>query len=208
MSITSANVTSFVRSIIGEASARYWTDAEITLYVQFAMTKVQSELFYLLWETKKDYAYLPTVSGTSLIDPPADCNKISQIQITSTGDKIKYVSEDEWYKYTYGDAGIDFTDSDFFTAWYMKNLDEVTDFPESCKVLIGIEAAIMARAKNEDSSSDLFILQKDAKLAAMTDLTMANMNQIDAFGDYAESDAIDDSYVWTWKGGKIKIVAV
>ena len=208
MAITDANITSFIRSIVGEAVAKYWSADEVTLYKQFAMAKVQAELFYLLWETKKDYVFLPTTAGTSLLDPPSDCFKLSHIQVTSTGNKIKYVSEDEWYKYVYGDTGITATDTDYFTAWYMKNLATVADFPESCRVLIAIEAAILARSKDEDVTTDLLVLKKEAKLAAVTDLTIANMHQVDAFGDYVEADAIDNGYVWTWKGGKIKIVAV
>lgn len=208
MAITSANAVSFVRNLIGERTAKYWTADDITLALQFAMAKVQGELYPWLWDRYKDYAYLPVVSGTSVIDPPSDAFKISSIQITETGKKIRYIPEEEWYKYAYNDSGIDFTDTDYFMAWYMKNLDEITDFPDSCRALIAVEAALIARAKNEDVTPDILNMQKEYKKAALTDLAMTNMSQIEAFSDFQEEDVIDESFVWTWKGGKIKIAAM
>lgn len=203
MSISNANAVSFVRSLIGESSAKFWTNDEITLYLQFAMAKVQGELFPLLWERNKDYAYIDTVAGTDDYDAPADSFKVSHIQITETGKKVRYISEDEWAKYKYNNAGITGTDNDFFTVWFMKNLDEITDFPDSVRVYIAIEAAIMARAKNEDVTSDLINMHRDAKMAALTEVTMYNMHQIDAFSEFSEEEELDMQYVWTWKGGKI-----
>jgi hypothetical protein len=208
MAITSANAIAFVRSLLGESSAKYWTDPEITLYLQFAMAKVQGELYPFLWERYKDNAYIVTVSGTSVYDAPSDAFKVSHIQITETGQKIRYIAEDEWYKFKYADGGITFSDSDYFTVWYMKNLDEITDFPDSCRALVAVEAAILGRTKNEDVTSDLMALRAEFKKAALTDVTMTNMHDVLALADYMEEDSMDSSFVWTWRGGKIKIISV
>ncbi|MCK7532356.1 MAG: hypothetical protein MZV63_15650 [Marinilabiliales bacterium] len=208
MAISSANASAFVRSLVGEATAKFWTADEITLYLQFGMTKVLGEMHPFLWDRYKDYAYIVTTAGTSEYDAPSDAYKVSHIQITETGRKIRYISEDEWYKYAYVDSGVDVTDTDYFMVWYMKNLDEIADFPDSCRALIAVEAAIIARTKNEDVTSDLMVMRNEFKKAALTDLAMTNMHQIEAFGDYREEDTIDESYVWTWKGGKIKIASM
>jgi len=208
MSISNANAVAFVRSIAGEATAKYWTDAEITLYLQMSMAKVLGEMLPWLWERNKDYANLATTSGTSEYSAPADSYRVSHIQIKETGKKIRYIAEDEWYKYAYVDEGVTFTDTDYFIVWFMKNLDEIADFPDPCRYLIAVDAAIMARAKNEDVTPDLIRMRQEAKMSAITDLTVSNMHDIVAFGDYREEDTIDESFVWTWKGGKIKIASM
>lgn len=204
MAITSVNATAFIRSLIGEASAKYWTDAELTLYLQFSMAKVLGEFYPFLWERYKNYSTINIVAGTSEYDPPTDSYKVSQIQVSETGKKVRYIAEDEWYKYAYVDAGFTSSATAYFTVWYMKNLDAIDDFPDACRALIAVEAAIMARTKNEDVSQDLLVMQKQFRDAALTELTMTNMHDINEFADYSEQDAMDESYVWTWKGGKIR----
>jgi len=206
MAITSANAVSFVRSLIGESSAKYWTDAEINLYLQFAMSKVQGEFFPFLWERNKDQEFISTVAGTNDYDAPADTYKISHIQVAETGKKIRYISEDEWAKYKYNSGGITTTATDFFAVWYMKNLDEITDFPDAVRAYIAVEAAIMARAKNEDVTSDLINMQRDFRMAALTEATTYNMHQLDMFSEFSEEESLDMQYVWSWKGGKIHIM--
>lgn len=59
--ITSANVTSFVRSLVGEPITKHWTDEEITLYIKFGMLAVQGKYWYMMTEGDK------SVKATSLV---------------------------------------------------------------------------------------------------------------------------------------------
>jgi len=207
MAISAANVTSMVRSLIAETTAKYWTDAEITLYVQLAMAKVLGQLYPWLWEKNKTPSDFAITAATPTYAMPSDIYKLSYLQIKENGKKLKYISEEEYYKYaswptgepvawTY-DGGLirliptpAATDSDYLLAWGMKNLDEVTDFPDSVRALIAIEAAILARAKDEAVTAELFETRKMFEQAAIMDLTMTTVGQIVEMADHTEEASL------------------
>lgn len=204
--ITSGNATSFVRSLIGEATTKWWTDAEITLYLQFAMTRVQGEFYPQLWERNKTFADLSLVAGTQSYDEPADCFKISHIQEAATGRKLHQIGEDEYFKYKSWAAGTPSgwmykdkhifilpapasTDSDWGLIWYMPAADEITDFPDSFRALVAVEAAILARGKNKEITADLFELQKMFRQSAIIDATMTTYGQVNVISDFSEESS-------------------
>jgi len=202
--ISAANITSFVRSLVGEATAKWWTDAEITLYTQFSMARIQGELYPWLWDKKKTFADFAITSGTAAYDEPSDCFKVSHIQVKSNGKKLQGpLGEDEYYKFADWEDGEPVawmykggqillvptpatTDTDYLMIWYMTALDAVTDFPDSVRGLIGVEAAILARAKNKELTQDLFELRKMYKEAAIMELTMTTGNQVQEIHDFSE----------------------
>jgi hypothetical protein len=68
--ITSANVTSFVRSLIGEETTQYWTDNEITLYIKFGMQAVMNKYWYLIAPRDAKVVQASLVASTSYIGMP------------------------------------------------------------------------------------------------------------------------------------------
>jgi len=196
--ITSANVTSFVRSLIGEATAKWWTDAEITLYVQFAMSRVQGEFYPWMWDIKKTYTTLTFVAGVASL--PSDCFKVSHVN-DSEGHKIRgTIGENEYFKYT-NDTSAPTT----HIVWYMKAADEVTDFPDSMRALVAVEAAMLARGKNKEITADLFEMQKMFRQAATVDLSMTTVGQIQEMQDFSEERSFADG-AWMFDDGKIRLL--
>lgn len=207
MAITLANATSLLRSLIGEETAKFWKDAEVTLYLQMAMAKACAQYNPWLFSRNKNVVDFGVISGTSDYDMVTDGYKLSHIQIKSSGRKLRYINEDEYYKYAEWTSGWPVvwtwvgnkvriiptpsaTDTDYLLAWYIKNLDEITDFPDSLRALIVVEAAILARTKNEDVSSDILMLRKEYEQAVLVDLQMTNESDLTQFGDFSEEDSM------------------
>jgi hypothetical protein len=180
--------------MIGESTARYWTDAEITLYIQMAMAKTQSQYFSLLWNQCKTVSDFGVVAATPTYAYPTDAFRVKSFQIKTDG--INLVKCDEEDFHTYAEAtdpnpvawmlqgGLvrllptpTVTDSDYLLCWYMKNLTisvstpAVTDFPDVCKSLIGIEAVILARGKDNAITPDLLEIKKIYESAAIMELS-------------------------------------
>lgn len=68
--ITDANVTSLIRSIIDEATAKHWEDAEIALYKKFGMMSVESKYWYLLAPREARVVTASLVAITPYIEMP------------------------------------------------------------------------------------------------------------------------------------------
>jgi hypothetical protein len=206
MAISLVNATAMIRSLIGEATAKFWTADEITLYIQMACVKVAAKFQPWLFSRYKNLAYIVLVAGTKDYDIVSDGYKLSHIQVTTTGKKLRYINEDEMYKYAEytGDPVVwtwagdkirliptpTFSSATYLTAWYIKNLDEITDFPDSIRALIVVEAAILAKTKNEDVSSDILALQKEYEQAVLVDIQMSNSGDIVVFNDFTEEDSL------------------
>jgi len=87
--ITSANVTSFVRSLIDEATAEEWTDAEITLYIKFGMQAVMNKYWYLLAPLDASMVQASLVANTDYIELPG--SSVGTESFTGTGlDDLTY----------------------------------------------------------------------------------------------------------------------
>jgi hypothetical protein len=197
MAMTLENVTAFVRSLLGETSARYWTDAEITLYIQMAKSKVQAQFFPLLWDQFKSGADFGMTAGTSLYNYPTDATKIVALEVKADGKILRKIGEDEFHRYADATAGDptawtlvggqirlfpvpSTTDADYLYCWYMKNLTitattpAVTDFPDVCKSLIAIEAVILGRGKDNAITADILELRKIYEQNVMVELSAAS----------------------------------
>ena len=207
MAITIVNATAIIRSLIGEATAKFWSTDEITLYLQMAMAKVSAQYHPWLFSRYKNVADLGVVAGTQDYDIVPDGYKLSHIQVKTNGRKLRYINEDEYYKYAGWSPGMPVawtwvgskirllptptsTDANYLLAWYIKNLDDIADFPDSLRALICVEAAILARTKNEDVSQDILNLRKEYEQAVLVDLQNPNEGSIDQFADFSEEDSL------------------
>ena len=68
--INDIDVVSFIRSLIGEPDAEYWTDAEISLYKKFGMMAVVSKYWYLLMPSEAQVASASLAASTAYIELP------------------------------------------------------------------------------------------------------------------------------------------
>lgn len=201
MSLSDANVTSLTRSLLQEATAKFWTDAEITLYIQTAMNVVQSDFYHFLYETNKTFTTQTKTSGTATFTVPTDTFKIGGVEVASTGMRLHYISDDEYYKYAEWDAGESIcwmfkagdimiiptptaTDTNYWRIWYLPIMDVTTEFPDCLRPLIAVEAAMLGRTKDDNVSPELVLLQRRFHDAAVKALTLTQMQEATLIGDY------------------------
>jgi hypothetical protein len=196
MAMTLENVTAFVRSLLGESTARYWTDAEVTLYIQMAKVKVQAQFFPYLWNQYKCGADFAITAATSLYNYPTDATKIVALEVKADGKILRKVEEDEFHRYADASSGDptawtllggqirlfpvpSTTDTDYLWCWYWKPLTitattpAVTDFPDVCKSLIAIEAVILARGKDHAITADILELRNIYEQNVLIELNSA-----------------------------------
>lgn len=209
--LTDDNVTAFIRSLIGESTAKYWTDDEIDLYKKFGMIAVQSKYWYLIYPEKVIKATATMTSGTDYIDKPTDCFKIGKLEVYNNGNgngkHLHIIGTEEIHKYENWSTGDPvaaiFADdkiylyptpnrtvTDFFRFWYVEYFDSVTDFPECLRPLIAIEAVIFAKTKDKNVTVDILAMQQKLEEIAYHALAMSQIQEPDMIGDYA----LDEGY--------------
>lgn len=202
------DVTNFIRALVNESTASFWTAADVELYKKAAMSKVLSKYYTWLYNTHKTWEDFAIVAGdpdaTSL---PTNCYKPAYLCIKETGEKIYYVPTTELWRYRAYDANSpigwtwkggkinlipdpDVSDTDYLELHYMPILDAVDEFPDCMRPLIAVEAVIFAKVKDEDVTADLFQMQKDFHDSVLTDLTLHYVEQVDIFPDFALGESI------------------
>lgn len=208
MSLTAANGTALVRSLIKETTAKFWTDAEITLYLSGGMQATWAKFSPWLFELKKDWEDLGIISGTQSYDYPTSCFKVSKILVKEDGDKLLYIHDDEIYKYAdYTDgtpvgwchkAGHIYlfpkpnsTDTDYLTVYFMPKYTDLTSFPDCLQMVCVVNAAILAKTKDEDVDQYLLDLRQYYETAATIELAMVNMGHVEVFPDFMEEDTLE-----------------
>ena len=212
MSFSTANSVSMVRSLIKEATAKFWEDAEITLYLSGSMLSIWAKYAPWLYDTYKTWADFGTTASTSsyVISTAIGSNvfKISKILVKENGAKLRYIHSDEIYKYRSWEAGYPVgwtykgktsveliptpsaTDADYLECYYMPTYTDITSFPDSLQMLVCVDAAILAKIKDEDPDEALMSMKQSYEQIAMQDLTMSSMDQVEVFPDFCEEDTL------------------
>jgi len=209
MSLTSANATALVRSLIKEPTAKFWTDAEITLYLTGAMQQVWGKYAPWLYALKKSWVDGPIVSGNATCSPtytPA-LYRISKLLVKEDGRKLQYVHDDEIWNYaaydpgnpsawTYKAGAINLfptpssSDADYLSIYYLPAFTDITSFPDALQMLVVVVAVIYGKSKDEDVTQDLLDLRKWHEEIAALDMEMATMGQVEVFPDFCEEDTL------------------
>ena len=201
--ISDSDVTSMVRSLIGESSAEYWTDAEVTLYIKVAMTNVQNKYWYLLAPTDTKVSNTDLSASTAYVSLPTDCAKVLRVEVASNRKLIRKIESDELYKYSEYDDGA--AASGYLNIWYLEYYDATTDFPVALRPLIAVEAVRLAKTKDRGIETDIESLQSRLESAALTFLASDTVYEPTIFGDYAQERSYtdDNPVAWTFRDGKI-----
>lgn len=207
MAWTAQNVTDFIRALVNESMASFWTPAQIALFEQAAMSKVLSMYYPWLYCTHKDWAdFAITAEDPDATVMPANLYKPAYLCVKETGRKLKYISNTRLWEYRGYGAGDPFawtwkagkinvipdpsaSKADYLELHYMPILDAVTEFPDCMRPLIAVEAVLFAKTKDEDVTADLFRMQKAFQDAVMTDLTLHYMEAVDIFEDFSLSES-------------------
>lgn len=205
--ITDANVTSLTRSLLDEASAENWTDAEITLYIKTAMITILSRYWYLLAPTEAKVQLTNLTVSLSYIGLPTDCAKVLRVEVASDRKMLRKIEVDELYKYSVHTPSA--TKVSYFNVWYLKYYSTTTDFPEVLRPLIACEAALQGLTKDENTGHirDLYDKWEEA---ALTFLSTDSMYEPTVFGDYAMERGFTDGnpVAWCFRDGAIYLYEV
>jgi hypothetical protein len=202
--MTDAEVTIYIRSLLSEATAAYWTDAEITLYKKIAMSIVLGQFSYLLYPLKKKFTSGDLTINSPYVDLPADFYKIGKMEKASDGSMLRHIQEDEvifFQTLTSDPCAWTYSDNHFMliptptagatawlNIWYLPKLDTIAGFPDILHPLIGVESVINGKTKDEDTKDDIYLLQKRYYDAAVSDLATYQLQEAEAMRPYCMDD--------------------
>jgi len=198
----------FARSLLGESMsiAKWWTPAEFAAYKQAALINIMSEFWNLLLPITQDFELANRTSGSNTVDFPDDCFKLSRFEIASTGQKIKFIDDDELWKY----VGIDdenhcifkdgkimllytptATETGYFRIWFVPIINnDLSKLTEILHPLIGVDIAMCAKIKDDQLKAHLMAMRNhyanNAKLALC-------VPQVQDFGGIRNFDS-DEEY--------------
>ena len=206
--ISDANVTSYVRSLLNEASAKFWTDAEITNFIKIGMVMAQARFHtYLYKKTKKlhQLSTLATVADYDLSSSPGDIHMIQHISVASTGAHLRIIDDNEYWKYAEWASGEPrawmwynnkvrliptpaASSSNYLNIWYSPQITTTTTFPEVIRPWIAIQAVISALTKDRAVTPDIIALAKHFEENVLTEITFDQMQEAAMFADFAAED--------------------
>jgi len=201
--LTDANITSFVRGLLDEATTEVWTDDQITLYIQMAMVNVVAKYWYLLAPTEATASAVSLVANTESVTIPTGAAKILRVEVAETRKMLRKIEPDELWKYSVFDDGD--AKENYLNVWYLPYYYTTTDFPEAIRPLLAIEAAIYAKTQDESVDNGILALQRDFEATATTFLATDSMYEPTVFGDYDLEDSYTytDPVAWAFRAGKI-----
>jgi hypothetical protein len=208
--ISDANVTSYVRSLLNEASAKFWTDAEITNFIKFGMVEAQARFHTWLYKKTKKLHQLSTVAAQAdydLSSTPGDIHTIQHISVAETGAHLRYINDDEYWKYAQVAAGEPrawmwydnkvrliptpaAASTNYLNIWYSPQITTTITFPESVRPWIAVQAVISALTKDKAVTPDLIALAKHYEENVMIEIIFDQMQEAEQFGDYGVEDRI------------------
>lgn len=204
MSVMSdSDITALTRSLIGEATADFWTDVEIALYIKVAMTNIQNKYWYLLAPTEAKVQATSLVASTEHVALPTDCAKVLKVEVASNRKRLRKIETDELFKYSIYDDGAAATN--YLNIWYLEYYDATTDFPVALRPLIAAEAAVLAKVKDENVTPGLAAIYEKFEDAALAFLSTDSPYEPTVFGDYEMEDTYTstDPVAWLFRDGKI-----
>ena len=209
MAIISADdVTDFVRSLIGETTAKHWSDVEIALYIKMGMMAIEASYWYMLAPLDKKIGQASLVANTAYVDIPDDCAKVIRVEVASTGDQLRFLEPDDLVQFEEYDDGAAATN--YLNIWYLEHKDEVTDFPEPLRPLIALEAVIFGKTKDESVDAGLLALHKRFEDIALNYMGTVQMQEPTLMGDLELEDkyTYDDPVGWMFREGAIYLYKV
>lgn len=206
--ISDTDVTTYIRSLLNEATAKFWTDAEITLYKKFGMVQAQSRFHTYLYKKTKKLYQLSTTASTADYDlstTPGDIHMIQHISEASTGEHLAYIDDDSYWKYAEWESGDpkawmwynnqvrliptpDSSDTNYLNIWYSPQLDSVTEFPEIVRPWIAVQAVISALTKDKAVTPGIMATAKFHEENVLIEVTFDQMQEPTVIGDHAIED--------------------
>ncbi len=161
------NFRKFVRSLLAEPVASYWTDEEIDLYTDVAINNLQAELWYLLTAVHKKITALSPQDG--FVELPDDCLKVLIVK-PSDENSFDYIPEgleesyaqNGWRGWTYQNGKIKIIGTPVPESLEVTYLPKFTfdTLPEILKPLVAVETVLQAKVKDDSIPQHIFLLRE------------------------------------------------
>jgi hypothetical protein len=161
----------YVRSLVNESVASFWTAGDIAAYKAVGITTVNSMFWNLLFPLKKRYYDYSLTAGENNLDLPVGWHKIVRLEVAATGAPLKPIADRESPYYLAGDAGVSgpvgwmfirgkirplpnptSAMTNYLRLWYLPRATTLAELPEDLHPLVAVEAVLAARTKDENIS--------------------------------------------------------
>jgi len=168
--MTDNEFTLYVRSLLNEPAAAFWTDADLVTYKAVAITLVNAIFWNLLFPLKKRYYDYSLTVGENNLDLPVGWHKIVRVEVAATGQVLKYIPDQEIPRYENADAGEGplgwmfirgkirplpnptAAMANYLRVWYLPRATTLADLPEDLHPLVAIETVLAGRTQDENVS--------------------------------------------------------
>lgn len=199
----------FARSLLGETTlgAKWWSPGEFAAYKQVALINIMNEFWNLLLPITRDFELANRTSGSNTVDFPDDCFKLSRFEIASTGQKIKFIDDDELWKYT----GLDdedhciikdgkimllytptATETGYFRIWFVPKINNtLSKLPEELHPLVGVDIAMTAKIKDDQLKAHLMSLRNHYANNAKIALCIPQAQDFGGIRDFSGDEEYD-----------------
>jgi len=206
--MTDTEWETYVRSLLNELSASFWTAPELAVYKSVALTLVNANFWDLLFPLKRRAITYSLAVGENYLDLPVGWHKIVRVEAAATGQELKPVPDSQLYYYLNSDPGTpvgyilyrgkvrilpDCTSvlPDSVRLWWLPRATTLADLPEDLHPLVAVEAVIAGRMKDENISPYILNLRDRFELIGRKALvqfqTQAPLAQD---YDYSEDDDV------------------
>lgn len=196
----------YLRSLLNEATARFWTTDDIASLKKVGMILTFAAFWNLLVPTHKTYKAISLQANISEYTLPDDYFKALKMEIVSTGRRLAYIHEGQLHHIDPGSGPpvawmfynkkIKFfptpevAAADYYRFWYLPRFAVLDDFPEELHPLIAVEALIGAKIKDEDLTADLQVLQKRYADAATIALAVEQLQEPSVWSDEDSDESL------------------
>lgn len=170
--MTDGEFTIYTRSLLNEATAAFWTDADLAAYKQVAIITVGSTFWNLLAPFYKTPATVSLAAGQNLLTLPTGWFKTIRVEVASTGRPLKPIANEELPEYVNAPSdepvGYTFQDgklrilpnmtaikTDYLRHWYIIRPTTLAHLPDDLHPLVAVETVLAGRTKDENVSPAL-----------------------------------------------------
>ena len=167
--MTDSEFSIYVRSLLNESAAAFWTDGDLAAYKKVAITLINGIFWNLLFSLKKWPVTYSLAVGENYLSLPVGWHKVVRVERASDGVPLKPIPDCELPDYLNADAGepAGYTfvrgkvrilpDSasarpDYLRLWFFPRATTLADLPEDLHPLVAVETVIAGRTKDENVS--------------------------------------------------------
>lgn len=208
--MTDTQWLAYVRSLLGEITPKFWTPEEIAAYKTVGITTVFSSFWNLLYPIKKKPILINMVTGESLLEYPEswDGFKIVRLENAGTGAKLKYIEDDEFFRWanlppgtpqrwTFSDEKImqlptpNASEANYWRLWYLPEAITLANLPSCLHALVAIEAVLGARIKDDNVRREIVYMKDNFTHSATIALSVAQVQDFGGIRDFDSDEDVD-----------------